>query len=35
MWGAIEKMSKELRELVEGVVGTNGEEEAEPVTATI
>ena len=35
MWGPIEGISKELQELVQGDIGTNGEEETELVPMTI
>ena len=35
MWGAIERISKDLQELIQRDVGTNGEDEADPALATI
>ena len=34
-WGAIERISKDLQELIQKEVGTDGEEEEDPVPATI
>ena len=34
MWGAIERMSKELQELIQGDAGIDGEEEADLVLVT-
>ena len=34
MWGAIERMSKELQELVQGDASADGEEDANPVPMT-
>ena len=34
MWRAIDRMTKEVQELVQGDIGTDGEEETEPVPVT-
>ena len=34
MWGAIERISKDLQELIQRDAGTNGEDEADPAPMT-